>query len=157
MRSMTGFGAAQGQIDGVEYSIEIRSVNHRFFKVVLKLPEIWSHAEADIDALVRESAARYRNMIAVSTPPAEELHHGVSLAKRIFDAVEMRVKTWVFGMATEQDGDAHLITQQEVDRKKVRARASEREFVARARSSGAARRRRGTRTPHMATARGRRR
>ena len=37
--SMTGFGAAQGNCDGVEYFVEAHSVNHRYFKASIKLPE----------------------------------------------------------------------------------------------------------------------
>ena len=32
LRSMTGFGSAGGQVEGIEYALEIRSVNHRYFK-----------------------------------------------------------------------------------------------------------------------------
>ena len=53
LQSMTGFGAAQGHCDGVEYSVEIRAVNHRYFKASVKLPEIWSSAEVDIENLLR--------------------------------------------------------------------------------------------------------
>ena len=56
--SMTGFGAAQGHCDGVEYSVEIRSVNHRYFKPAIKLPEVWSPAEAEIEKLLRRKLQR---------------------------------------------------------------------------------------------------
>jgi len=50
---MTGFGAAQGQVEGVNYTVEIRSVNNRYLKPVVKLPEIWFHAEAEVEKLLR--------------------------------------------------------------------------------------------------------
>ena len=53
LQSMTGFGAAQGHCDGVQYSVELRALNHRYFKTSVKLPEIWSSAEADIENLLR--------------------------------------------------------------------------------------------------------
>jgi len=37
-RSMTGFGSAEGKVLGGRLSIEIRSVNHRYFNPQLKLP-----------------------------------------------------------------------------------------------------------------------
>ena len=58
LQSMTGFGAAQGHCDGVEYSVEMRAVNHRYLKVSVKLPEIWSSAEADIENLLRSRLHR---------------------------------------------------------------------------------------------------
>ena len=35
---MTGFGSAEGKVLGGRLSIEIRSVNHRYFNPQLKLP-----------------------------------------------------------------------------------------------------------------------
>ncbi len=58
LRSMTGFGAAQASIEGVEYAVEIRSVNSRYIKLTTRLPEIWSAAEAEIEALLRKSISR---------------------------------------------------------------------------------------------------
>ena len=37
--SMTGFGDATGERDGTHYAVEIRSLNNRFFKSIIKLPE----------------------------------------------------------------------------------------------------------------------
>jgi uncharacterized protein YicC (UPF0701 family) len=35
---MTGFGAADGVVGGGRVSVEVRSVNHRFFSPSIKLP-----------------------------------------------------------------------------------------------------------------------
>jgi uncharacterized protein (TIGR00255 family) len=53
LRSMTGFGSAQGSVEGVEYSVEFRSVNNRYFKASIKLPEMWQHAEGEFEKLLR--------------------------------------------------------------------------------------------------------
>jgi len=58
LHSMTGFGSASGQVDGVEYAVEIRSVNNRYFKVAMKLPESFSQAEPDIEKLLRQRLER---------------------------------------------------------------------------------------------------
>lgn len=58
LRSMTGFGTAQADIEGIEYAVEIRSVNNRYFKAVIRLPEIWSGAETEIEKLIRNSVSR---------------------------------------------------------------------------------------------------
>lgn len=58
LRSMTGFGAAQGCIEGVEYAVEVRSVNNRYLKLTTKLPETWSAAETDIEKLLRRRISR---------------------------------------------------------------------------------------------------
>ena len=58
LQSMTGFGAAQAHLEGVEYAVEIRSVNNRYFKPAIKLPEIWSAAECEIEKLLRLRLSR---------------------------------------------------------------------------------------------------
>ena len=58
LQSMTGFGTAQGHCDGVDYSVEMRAVNHRYLKTSVKLPEIWVSAEADIENLLRDKLQR---------------------------------------------------------------------------------------------------
>jgi len=58
LQSMTGFGASQGHCDSVEYSVEIRAVNHRYFKASMKLPEVWSSEEVDIENLLRDRLQR---------------------------------------------------------------------------------------------------
>ena len=37
---MTGFGAAEGMVGGSKVSVELRSVNHRFFNPSIKLPGV---------------------------------------------------------------------------------------------------------------------
>ncbi len=58
IRSMTGFGTGSREIAGDHYLIEVRSVNGRYFKSFIRLPELWSHLEADIDRLLRSRLHR---------------------------------------------------------------------------------------------------
>jgi len=58
LRSMTGFGVAHAQVEGVEYTVEIRSVNGRYLKPVVKLPEAWGAAETDFEKILRGRLAR---------------------------------------------------------------------------------------------------
>ncbi len=56
--SMTGYGAAQMEDGGVGYALEIRSVNNRYLKLHVKLPDDLQFAETDIDRLVRNRISR---------------------------------------------------------------------------------------------------
>ena len=56
--SMTGYGAAQTEDGGVGYSLEIRSVNNRYLKLHIKLPEDLQFAEPDMDRLIRSKISR---------------------------------------------------------------------------------------------------
>ena len=58
IKSMTGYGQAQSDINGVSYTVEIKSVNNRYLKTTVKLPEVLSFLEDDIDKLLRKSLSR---------------------------------------------------------------------------------------------------
>jgi uncharacterized protein (TIGR00255 family) len=56
--SMTGFGDAAAQVNGVHYAVEIRALNNRFFKPVIKLPESVSGLEPELESLLRQRLGR---------------------------------------------------------------------------------------------------
>jgi len=56
--SMTGFGAAEGSVGNARASVEIRTVNHRFFSPNLKLPGAFARWEGEIRELLRQRIAR---------------------------------------------------------------------------------------------------
>src|SRR5947208_1919439 len=58
IRSMTGFGAADGVVGTARVSVEIRSVNHRFFNPSIKLPTALSRWEAEVRETLRRSISR---------------------------------------------------------------------------------------------------
>ncbi len=55
---MTGYGGAEGQLDGVCYAMEIKAVNNRYLKTIIKLPETIAFVEDDIDKLLRRNLSR---------------------------------------------------------------------------------------------------
>src|SRR5215212_5828717 len=56
--SMTGFGDATAERDGTHYAVEIRSLNNRYFKPVIKLPENVSGLEPELESMLREKLGR---------------------------------------------------------------------------------------------------
>jgi uncharacterized protein (TIGR00255 family) len=56
--SMTGFGAADGLVGSSRASVEIRTVNHRFFNPSLKIPSAFSRWEGEIREVLRQKIAR---------------------------------------------------------------------------------------------------
>lgn len=58
IRSMTGFGAAEGRVRDFRVGVEIRSVNHRFFNPSIKLPGAFSRWEAEVREALRQRIAR---------------------------------------------------------------------------------------------------
>ena len=58
INSMTGYGIAEGQLDGVTYAVEIRTVNNRYFKARIKLPESAAFIEEDVEKVLRSELLR---------------------------------------------------------------------------------------------------
>ena len=58
LRSMTGFGAATGAVGAAQVTIELRSVNHRFFSPSIKLPAALARWEGEIRERLRKRIAR---------------------------------------------------------------------------------------------------
>jgi len=65
LRSMTGFGAGDLTTAAGRYTVEARSLNHRFLEVVVRLPRDLSSLEDRIRALVQRRILRGRVEIAI--------------------------------------------------------------------------------------------
>ncbi len=57
IRSMTGFGRATATLGETTYSVEARSVNHRFLELRLRLPGALGHLEGAVRTAL---GARFR-------------------------------------------------------------------------------------------------
>src|SRR3954452_8533939 len=58
IRSMTGFGSAEGEVGGAVVAVEVRSVNHRFFNPSIKLPSEFARWEGEVRETLRKSVTR---------------------------------------------------------------------------------------------------
>jgi uncharacterized protein (TIGR00255 family) len=58
IRSMTGFGAGRGSTGAEELDVEVRSVNHKYCEVKVRLPRELAALEVDAAKAVRERLAR---------------------------------------------------------------------------------------------------
>lgn len=58
IRSMTGFGSAEGAVGTAHVSVEVRSVNHRFFSPSIKLPASVSRWEPEVREALRRRISR---------------------------------------------------------------------------------------------------
>lgn len=67
IKSMTGYGTATGQTDtGKSYTVEIKSVNHRYCDVSVKLPGRLSFLEQDIKKTIKNRFERGRFDVYIS-------------------------------------------------------------------------------------------
>jgi uncharacterized protein (TIGR00255 family) len=58
IRSMTGFGQAEGTVGTYRVLVEVRTVNHRFFSPSIKLPGAYGRWEAEVREAMRVKVSR---------------------------------------------------------------------------------------------------
>ncbi len=102
IHSMTGFGDAAGEVQGVVLSVELRSLNNRYFKATLRLPEDLASLEAQLDAHLRRKIARGSVTLSVKMRRPDAMAAGRINAAVLIDYVRQlqQIKT--------QSGDVRL-------------------------------------------------
>ena len=55
---MTGHGEARGQCDALHVAVEVRSVNNRYLKLMLRAPEPYNLLEAEVERVARRHVRR---------------------------------------------------------------------------------------------------
>lgn len=65
--SMTGYGDSQRSVSGVTYALELRSLNNRYYKSSIRLPEFIQFLEGDIDRFLHERLTRGSVACAIKT------------------------------------------------------------------------------------------
>ncbi|HHV72226.1 MAG TPA: YicC family protein [Clostridia bacterium] len=83
IRSMTGFGKGTSIGPGYIFSIEIKSVNHRFCEVVVRLPRQLSALESRIKAEVQKRVNRGRLDVYLNYEPTEEREKRIKFDKKL--------------------------------------------------------------------------
>ncbi len=88
MLSMTGYGAARGECGGTTVAVEVRTVNHRFLDLHVRLPREYLSLETRVHQVIRRLVRRGRVDVTVSieseTPPDFSLN--VPAARKCFEA-----------------------------------------------------------------------
>lgn len=65
IHSMTGFGEAAAGANGIGFSLELRSLNNKFFKLSCRLPDEITGLEAELEQALRKSVARGSFVLSV--------------------------------------------------------------------------------------------
>jgi len=87
IRSMTAFARQDGATAGGQLSWEIRSVNHRFAEISLRLPDELRSLEPRIRELISTSIKRGKVDAAMRLKVGIEEHEGVNINEQQADAV----------------------------------------------------------------------
>jgi len=103
LRSMTGYGRAQAEEGGFSLSVVVRSINHRFLDLQVRLPGGLEPLEPLLRRWVRERVARGHIELTVNSmrTDASQLHLDEGLLKAYLSAFQ-RLRN-EFGFASEPD------------------------------------------------------
>ena len=92
IKSMTGYGSAKGAVEGIEVSVELKSVNNKFLDTSVRLPRSFIFAEETVKAAVLSHISRGKVdvFVTVDTSMADDMVVRVNepLLKGYIDALQ---------------------------------------------------------------------
>lgn len=87
IRSMTGFGRGEAVSSGYRFATEIRSVNHRFLNLSVRLPRAFAHLESHVTALCSSRCERgHLNVSVEIEAEGEGSGRGPRLNRAVLDS-----------------------------------------------------------------------
>ncbi len=98
IKSMTGYGRTQQLVDGMNITVEIKSVNHRYFEFASKLPRSYGFLDEKLKSFFNGKLTRGKMECYVQIEAVEEpdtiisLNHG--LVKGYLDAYKELAETY---------------------------------------------------------------
>lgn len=93
IRSMTGYGQAEGTVGALRVVVDVRTVNHRFFSPTIKLPGAFSRWETEVREAMRLKVARGHVTLTVRSERLAESPVAIDEAR--FAAVAAQLQTLV--------------------------------------------------------------
>ena len=81
INSMTGYGSYDCENDKISFSMELKSVNSKYYESNLKLPYIFSHQEEKINNIIQKKLHRGRVSFNLSYKIKDSQFHSLSLDK----------------------------------------------------------------------------
>lgn len=134
IRSMTGFGRAQGSGAGLTFTVELKSVNSRYFEFNCRLPRGYLFLEDKLKAFTAERVSRGKVEMYVSIDSGEDNNISVELneayAKAYIKALntlskEYKIKGNVKAADFIGNNDMFRIVRNQIDEQAVTAAALE--------------------------------
>jgi uncharacterized protein (TIGR00255 family) len=103
IQSMTGFGAAEGRVGKVRVTVELRTVNHRFFNPSIKVPASFARWEGDVREALRQRIARGHVSVSVRIVREGEGTGGIDEARFAAYVEQLRSLQQRHGLAGDVD------------------------------------------------------
>jgi len=96
VNSMTGYGRSQQTLGGRDISVEIRSVNHRYFELSAKIPRVFLFLEEKIKSSIQSKVSRGKievNVTMVNLEQADaQIELNMDVARGYAEAMERMSK-----------------------------------------------------------------
>ncbi|PTM59143.1 YicC/YloC family endoribonuclease [Desmospora activa] len=100
IQSMTGYGQGDCEVTGVQFHTEIRSVNHRFLEMTIRMPAGWGVMEEEVKSVLRRHLKRGKVnvVLTVEGEPASrrELDVDWELADHLMQAARLLQERYGF-------------------------------------------------------------
>lgn len=71
IKSMTGYGSAKGNVDGLEINVELKSVNNRFLDCSVRMPRSFLFAEDTVKSAVQRHISRGKVDVFISVDSSQ--------------------------------------------------------------------------------------
>ncbi|MCR5806815.1 MAG: YicC family protein [Oscillospiraceae bacterium] len=91
IRSMTGFGRAEEVINGRDITVELRSVNHRFFEFSSRIPRAYGFLEEKLKSYISSAVSRGKIDVSITIISVEskdtQIEANIDIAQGYVDAL----------------------------------------------------------------------
>ncbi|MBR5191583.1 MAG: YicC family protein [Clostridia bacterium] len=130
IRSMTGFGRAQMMIDSMSITVELRSVNHRYFEFNSRVPRSYGFLEEKLKNFVGSLVARGKVECYVSVENLEDseveilVNHSlassyINALNELADRNELTLRDDLVLSTLSRNNDIFVVHKQEADEDKI--------------------------------------
>lgn len=103
LRSMTGYGRSQKILNGRDISVEIRSVNHRYYEYTSRIPRTYSYIDEKLKSLLKSSVSRGKVEIAVTINNIEGKDSQIAINKGVAEGYVTALRSISEELALKDD------------------------------------------------------
>ncbi len=128
IRSMTGYGRAQATVDNMNITVELKSVNHRFFEFFARVPRSFNYLEEKLKTFARTKIVRGKIEMHVTVEMVDTALTEIEINREFTDAYVTALKTLAseYGLTDDisvstvsRNADVFKITSTEIDEEAV--------------------------------------
>lgn len=128
IKSMTGFGSAKGIVEGIEITVELKSVNNRYLDTSVRLPRNFMFAEEAVKSAVQSHISRGKVdvFVSVSSSDADDVTVSVNepLLRGYYDAIthiaeEYAIADEISAVVLSRFPDVLSVEKKELDSEKL--------------------------------------